>query len=316
MPLTKGKSQKAISYNISELIHSGRPRRQAIAIAMNKAGKGINKKSSELYFYEIMEKHAYGALEHPELSRVMLAELGVSDPNVRNMIGVYSNYPDMNISRKEPKKMALVSRAARLEHALQLDKQGLKDTRKMAINRVNAATKKLVQLHRQGRLSEGTYKAPYLELGKASHNIADISSHYEKQGPFVPKTKPQKFLNRLFGSTVTGVLKSGKGHLEDRTIDALSMKGHDLTAQKRQAALGRLIRLKLRQHLRESGVPENKISREAQKIIGTKSKITNLRPPTPEEFAKANIWKRVVKKIPGITSKFKAIPGFVFRLQP
>lgn len=39
MPLIKGKSQKVISANIRELIHSGRPKKQAIAIAMSKAGK-------------------------------------------------------------------------------------------------------------------------------------------------------------------------------------------------------------------------------------------------------------------------------------
>ena len=39
MPLLKGKSQNVISKNISELMHSGRPRNQAIAIAMSKAGK-------------------------------------------------------------------------------------------------------------------------------------------------------------------------------------------------------------------------------------------------------------------------------------
>ncbi len=39
MPLKKGSDQSAISYNISELLNSGRKRKQAIAIALNTAGK-------------------------------------------------------------------------------------------------------------------------------------------------------------------------------------------------------------------------------------------------------------------------------------
>lgn len=50
MPLKKGTSQKAISYNIAELIHSGRPKDQAIAIALDtarKSGAKIQKRSSK-----------------------------------------------------------------------------------------------------------------------------------------------------------------------------------------------------------------------------------------------------------------------------
>lgn len=38
MPLLPGKSQETVSKNISELVHSGHPQAQAIAIALKEAG--------------------------------------------------------------------------------------------------------------------------------------------------------------------------------------------------------------------------------------------------------------------------------------
>ena len=42
MPLKSGKSQKVISGNIRELVESGKPQKQALAIAMDKSRKAKN----------------------------------------------------------------------------------------------------------------------------------------------------------------------------------------------------------------------------------------------------------------------------------
>ena len=44
MPLKKGKSKKVIAANIRTEMHAGEPQKQAIAIAMSKAGMSKRKK--------------------------------------------------------------------------------------------------------------------------------------------------------------------------------------------------------------------------------------------------------------------------------
>lgn len=47
MPIKKGKSKAVVSANISELMHSGRPQKQSVAIALKSAGKSKPTKRSK-----------------------------------------------------------------------------------------------------------------------------------------------------------------------------------------------------------------------------------------------------------------------------
>jgi hypothetical protein len=48
VPMKAGKSQQAVSSNIAELVRGGRPQKQAVAIALDKAGKGRGSKKAAL----------------------------------------------------------------------------------------------------------------------------------------------------------------------------------------------------------------------------------------------------------------------------
>ena len=63
MPLQSGSSKKVISSNVAELVHSGRPQNQSIAIAMSKAGKSRKKKSSGKNYSKEHVKMARGMMK-------------------------------------------------------------------------------------------------------------------------------------------------------------------------------------------------------------------------------------------------------------
>lgn len=91
MPLKKGSSQKTVSSNISELVGSGRPQKQAIAIALNAARS-------------VRPKHATnGAVKLPNVNDVPRELLGLA-PQPRHLPHVNSPNVDKMFWTEEREK--------------------------------------------------------------------------------------------------------------------------------------------------------------------------------------------------------------------
>lgn len=69
MPLKKGSSQKTIGANVSELIHSGRPQRQAVAIALKTAREPRAKGGPSFFGAPMIEKIHVGPIHSPVAGR-------------------------------------------------------------------------------------------------------------------------------------------------------------------------------------------------------------------------------------------------------
>lgn len=63
MPLKKGNSRKVVSENIREMVESGHPQKQAVAAALNNAGKS---RGNTMKHHEKAKHHMTKAAHHHE----------------------------------------------------------------------------------------------------------------------------------------------------------------------------------------------------------------------------------------------------------
>jgi len=93
MPLSKGKSQKTISRNISEMIHAGHPRDQAIAAALNAARKTKREDGGNVIETKFAQKQQAQNKTPYSYQKDVGLSIPLYDPKGRS--GVFHKSPDL-----------------------------------------------------------------------------------------------------------------------------------------------------------------------------------------------------------------------------
>lgn len=88
MPLKKGSSRETVSSNISELVHSGRPQNQAIAIALKTARETLRPKKAaggDIYQAQLLGTVGKGSADQPDKNGAKPEEF-VTESKVKDML--------------------------------------------------------------------------------------------------------------------------------------------------------------------------------------------------------------------------------------